>query len=152
MTKKLLLSLTVTTSLTSPAMAENWYELATGNEVMVLADRDSVQKNGANTLVNGFLGFYNAQGEGLNIYYIKRRIEFDCTGRQVRTLTVDLFDGQHNPIAPQEFDRTWQPIAAGTSDEAFSGFACNGQNPGLPYPDPFAAADDYWDYYYYYYG
>lgn len=153
MRNKLLLGLTLTTSLTAPAFAEQWYEVGTSTIEIALADKDSLQRAGNTAVMNVFHGFEYGQGEGSSIYYAKRKLEFNCNARQVRQLQIDTFDVSHAALqGGRSFDTSWLALETGSAEEAASKLACGEAFTGETYTDPFMASDDYWDYMYYYYG
>ncbi len=150
MRTRLLIGLTVTTSLTAPAAAETWHEVATSDALIAYADVDSIQSSGSNLSMTVFQGFELGVGEKGDVYYTKSQIELDCTGRQVRELRMDVFGVDRTMLAPMPLNTSWQPITDGTLAATYSSVACNGERGSSTYTDPFVAADDYWDYMYYY--
>lgn len=152
MRSRLLLGLTATTALTSPAAAESWYETGTSEFEIAYIDVDSIARSGDTLQVNAFQSFEYGQGEKSDVLYAKQRLEIECSTRRIRELTIDTFDSARAPLGPITAEAAWFPIAAGTFGEVYHQVACDGTRPGSPYGDPFAAGDEYWEYMYYYYG
>lgn len=152
MRSRLLLGLTATTALTAPAAAESWYEVGTGDLEIAFADTDSISRSGEVLQMNVFQSFEYGQGDNSNVLYARQRLEIDCSNRQIRELSIDTFDNLHAPLGPLATEGNWFAIQANTFGEGYRQIACDSLRPGTPYPDPFIAGDDYWDYMYYYYG
>ena len=140
-----LFALTLTGCLAAPAMAEKWYEAGTSEIEIAFADRDSIERDGKLVEIAVFHGFEYGQGQGSEILYARRGLQFDCNERKVRQVALDVFGAEHAPLGPRTFDMEWAEIEADTSDDAFSKLACGGKPKEKPHKDPFAASDAYWD-------
>ncbi|KPL67475.1 hypothetical protein SZ64_04770 [Erythrobacter sp. SG61-1L] len=145
-----LIGLTASTFLTTPAMAEAWNEVGVSDAVIVYADVDSIQNVGSNKTMMVFQGFDLGMGTSGKAYYTKSQIELDCTNHKVRELRMDAYGMDHAMLAPEPLDTAWQTFADGTIGAAYNAVACNGERADMSYSDPFAAADEYWEYMYYY--
>lgn len=143
MRRKSLLALTLTTCLTAPAAAESWYGLYNSLDVITYADADSVSRNGSRATVNIFFSHNYAD-------YHKQTIEFDCQSQQYRVLSASDHAADRSYLSTPSFDSNWQ-----TPEETmlqFKTFSCDNGGRDSWVNDPFADADEYWDYMYYYYG
>lgn len=150
MRKKLLLGLTLTTGLTTPAMAEKWFEAGTTDEVIAFIDADSIKANGSLVTMTVFQGFELGKGEKIDIFYTKSHMELDCSGKKLRDLRADVFGTDYAMLPPVAIDSAWRPIVDGTLGASYSDFACDGEQPTDFIANPFTAADEYWEYMYYY--
>lgn len=141
MRKKILLSLSLTTALTAPAAAENWYGIYNDADVIAYADADSITRNGGNAGVNIFTSHNSGD-------YHKRSVEIDCAGMQFRVVAASDYGADRQYLSTPEFDSSWGAFSD-TLANGMKGFACDGTGRQSFVSDPFADADEYWYYYYY---
>lgn len=152
MRRKLLPGLILTTCLTAPAAAESWYFIKTSDIEIDYADADSVRRTGNNVTLDMFRGFDFGQGSNGDIYFIKHNLEFACDRSEFRDIGISAWGYSRTYVTAPPMETQWRAINAGSTMDTLRGFACDGQLRSTPVADPFADAEEYWDYMYYYYG
>jgi len=145
---KLLLALTLTTGLTSPAMAEQWFMVATAPEEISYADADSLVSQDNHRTLEVFTGNLNGVGPEGNIFYSTVKLEIDCGAHALRLLGGKDYDDNRQYLSASEFDAGWQAIPDDSVAQNFDAFACSGGFRANPVSDPFDDADIYFYYYY----
>jgi hypothetical protein len=141
MRKKILLGLSLTTALTAPAAAENWYGIYNDADVVAYADSDSIGHNGTIAGVSLFTSHNSGD-------YHKQSIEIDCTALTLRIIAGANYGADQQYLSTPEIDSSWGAIGDGLTT-GLKGFACDGSGRETYVADPFADADEYWYYYYY---
>lgn len=136
---KLLLALAVTTSLTAPAAAEEWYYVSNSSSEISYGDADSIVRSGNIARLDTF--FSHAEKD-----YHKQTLELNCTGNQFRILTASDYGEGKTYLESPEFEAGWQ--AFNSKMEFLGAFACEGKYRTTPVADPFMDADTFWYYYY----
>ncbi len=147
MRNRFLVGLCLTSSLTAPAAAESWYEIATTDDSIDFADADSVWRSGSTAGVTIFRGLA-PEGDSKASSFVKVRVEILCDSNQFRVMSAENYDSLRNYLSTAGGEPTWDYIAANSVASRSREFACDGAWRGTPVSDPFSAADDYWYYYY----
>ena len=145
---KLLLALSLTTGMTSPALAENWYFVGTAKEEINYADADSLQVNGDIDGLKVFSGSLRGVGPDVDIYYTKVNVEIDCSKHLIRWLGIEAFGDQRQYVTAPDFETDWISFTTDDAAEYFRAFACDGASREQQVSDPFDDADSYFYYYY----
>jgi hypothetical protein len=142
MRRKILLGLTITTSLTAPAAAESWYGIYSAADIVAYADADSIARKG--NIVHLEVMFSHFSDD-----YHKQSFEIDCANYRYRIMAASDYGANRQYLSTPEFETGWAELDQSML-QIDKNFACDGSNRTLAVMDPFADAEDYWYYYYYY--
>jgi len=138
------LGLCLSTCLTSPAAAEDWYQIATSDSSIDYADADSVRTYGNIMSVDVLRGL--GDGGGLS-GYLKIAVDVSCANNQFRLTRAVSYDTQRQYLSTDETATGWETIAANSIAEQVRRFACDKGLHDTFVADPFGDAEDYWYYY-----
>ncbi|MBO9499672.1 MAG: hypothetical protein J7496_15210 [Novosphingobium sp.] len=147
MRKYLFLTAGLAAAFASPVQAADWYLVGQSDDDLFFADAGSVAKSGTYMQVN----VLDSMGEPIDdpagdIYYLAGPIRLDCSGRKYQNLGNAALGLDHSYLADADVDSDWQAVNPGTHAEAIFDFACDAGFRDTPVTDPFAYADEYWDY------
>lgn len=137
----------LSTCLTTPAAAENWYLIATTEDSTEYADADSISRHGSISQVQLFRGFASGTGPQETVYFAKIGAEITCANNQFRLMKTDSYSGSREYLGTDTAATGWETITADTIAEKLRQFVCDDGVRTEPVSDPFDHADDYWYYY-----
>ncbi len=139
-----LVGLCLSTCLTSPAAAENWYQVATTDNSIDYADADTIRAFGDTMSVDVLRGF---AGDGTSSGYAKVALDIACASNQVRMTNAVRYDSQRQYLSTDNTVSEWQTITDNSVAQQVRRFTCDGALRETHVSNPFDDADDYWYYY-----
>ena len=138
--------LCLSTCLTTPAAAEQWYRIATTDNSVDYADADTIRRFGEIVSVDVFRGFAGLEGEDSG--YLKIALDVSCADKRFRVTRGVAYDTRRQYVTTDEAVTSWEAIAANSIAEQVRRFTCDGALRDTPVANPFDDADEYWYYYY----
>jgi len=147
MRNKFWVGLGLSTCLTTPAAAENWYLIATTDETTEYADADSIRRHGSISQVQIFRGFASGTGPQGTVYYAKIAAEITCATNQFHLTKTDSYNGSKAYIGSDTTATGWETINSDSIADKLRQFVCEAGVRSDPVSDPFDHADEYWYYY-----
>ncbi len=138
-----LVGLSLATCLTSPAAAEEWYQIASTDSSIDYADADTVRSYGDIMSVDVLRGFEVPAEDGQTTY-LKLALDVSCAKNEFRVTRGVAYGTKREYVRTDEEASTWETIAANSIAEQVRRFTCDSSLRDTPVSNPFVDADEYW--------